>query len=294
MPDDSAFVATPSARACEACSGTHAGAYGSGRFCSATCAKKMGARRKWAAAPRARRAQRQKAPCEGCKRVHDRSYASGRFCSVHCARRVAAARKWDKSRVERSRRLDAIRPAVPAARELAKRRRIPSETRRAPVLLQMTPVVPMYPEQYAQVPRPVVHHLHYAHCPCGHMPSVVLSASPPQHVFYPPGVIHNHAPVLQDPNAAPRVPFQGVSYATEHPVHPHPQQQPLPAPLLRVSVPSDYVSAGQNLAPVPPVRDQPSAEGDASEALLCLGAPSPADAAARSNAVVVADAVSRS
>lgn len=44
--------------------------------------------------------------------MHDKSYGSGRFCSVHCARRVAATRKWEKSRSEKNKRLEAIRPAM--------------------------------------------------------------------------------------------------------------------------------------------------------------------------------------
>lgn len=109
-----------SPRKCEGCAAAHSGTYGSGRFCSATCAKKVGARHKWAAraAPGASRrpgpARRALAdvPCESCSKPHDRSYGSGRFCSVHCARRVAATRKWEKSRSEKSKRLEAIRPAM--------------------------------------------------------------------------------------------------------------------------------------------------------------------------------------
>lgn len=110
-----------STRKCEGCATPHPGTYGSGRFCSATCAKKVGARHKWAArasapgsarrAAAARRA-RPEEPCESCGKLHDKSYGSGRFCSVHCARRVAATRKWEKSRSEKSKRLEAIRPAM--------------------------------------------------------------------------------------------------------------------------------------------------------------------------------------
>lgn len=126
-----------SPRKCEGCAAAHSGTYGSGRFCSATCAKKVGARHKWAAraAPGASRrpgpARRAlaDAPCESCSKPHDRSYGSGRFCSVHCARRVAATRKWEKSRSEKNKRLEAIRPAMlappPAPSSLAgKRRRV--------------------------------------------------------------------------------------------------------------------------------------------------------------------------
>lgn len=112
-----------STRKCEGCAVPHTGTYGSGRFCSANCAKKVGARHKWAAraatAPgvtrrtsAARRTIRD-SPCESCSKLHDKSYGSGRFCSVHCARRVAATRKWEKSRTEKSKRLEAIRPAMP-------------------------------------------------------------------------------------------------------------------------------------------------------------------------------------
>lgn len=112
----------PSARQCEGCTSPHPGTYGSGRFCSATCAKKVGARHKWAAraATLPRTARRPSpgrltapdTPCESCRKPHDKSYGSGRFCSVHCARRVAATRKWEKSRTEKTKRLDAIRPAT--------------------------------------------------------------------------------------------------------------------------------------------------------------------------------------
>lgn len=130
------------ARECEGCRRMHGGTYGSGRFCGATCAKKVGARHKWAArastTPASRRLSASlrasatiaissntsaavasptphivvSAPCESCHKLHDKSYGSGRFCSVHCARRVAATRKWEKSRSEKSKRLDAIRPAM--------------------------------------------------------------------------------------------------------------------------------------------------------------------------------------
>lgn len=134
------------ARECEGCRRMHGGTYGSGRFCGATCAKKVGARHKWAArastTPASRRLSASlrasatmatssnsstavastapphvvvSTPCESCHKLHDKSYGSGRFCSVHCARRVAATRKWDKSRSEKSKRLDAIRPAMIAS-----------------------------------------------------------------------------------------------------------------------------------------------------------------------------------
>lgn len=109
-------------RVCESCAVTHAGTYGSGRFCSAACAKKVGARTKWATRaasviPAARRAPPPprhllEGSCEACHKVHDMSYGSGRFCSVHCARRVAATKKWQKTRTDKCKRLDAIKPAM--------------------------------------------------------------------------------------------------------------------------------------------------------------------------------------
>lgn len=113
----------PPGRVCESCDVGHAGTYGSGRFCSAACAKKVGARTKWAAraaalpqtprrVPPVARHAHAEAPCEACDKHHDRTYGSGRFCSVHCARRVAAAKKWQKCRSDKFKRLDAIKPAM--------------------------------------------------------------------------------------------------------------------------------------------------------------------------------------
>lgn len=290
-------------RVCEACAGTHAGTYASGRFCSAPCAKKVGARRKWAAAPKARRAKRERGTCEACLKTHDRSYASGRFCSVHCARRVAAARKWDKSRTERSRRLDAIRPA-PAG----------------PVLLAVAPPSPCPCGSGSVVYGTHQHHPHHppppahppqttgapAHAPLAQAPPLFY-ANPVQWALLP----HPMAFVPVAAGPMPEQPRPPLLQLARRPVSPPPQRprelapgaplaplrSPSRSPTLQLARTPVSPPASRPRSPSPPqaatapvLSDRPcvlhpdlgSPEGAASEALLCLGVGDPSRSFGRS------------
>jgi len=117
-------------RVCEKCKLRHSGTYGPGRFCSANCAKKVGASHRWNTETFTKKSTKAKSTtneeaivnrgfhnaCEHCGKLHDGSYGSGRFCSVHCARRVAASRKWEKQR-DAKRRAESKSP--PSSRQRA-------------------------------------------------------------------------------------------------------------------------------------------------------------------------------
>lgn len=231
------------ARVCEACLGAHAGHYGSGRFCGVGCARRQGARRKWSVTPKARRAKRERAPCEACRRLHDRTYASGRFCSVNCARRQAASQKWSKSRAERSRRLDAIRPAAPPPPPQLPQ--LPHEQRTAAV------GAPVYACPYAVVygaPQPML-------APASRTP--LRPATP---IVYAPALAVPWAPAHAHPLA--HAPLQLLVHATPRPTASvqlarRPVTPPSPARSRRAASPSGWA--------------EHTREGDASEALLCLG-----------------------
>lgn len=240
-PSSPATVGTSGNRLCEGCGASHSGSYASGRFCSVRCARSQGARRKWSVTPKSRRAKRERAPCEACRRMHDASFASGRFCSVNCARRAAASSKWSKTRAERSRRLDAIRPSAP-----------------------VPPPPPLHPAPFVYPVQPVMHHHYGIVYPHPH------DHEPPQQL--PPFGAHAPTPIVYAPALA--VPW---APAHAHPLAHAPLQifahVPRPATAMQQLARTPVTPPSPNRSPSP-IRlgsnGRRTAEGDASEALLCL------------------------